>query len=160
FNSFVTTAVFVLSFLLVGVPLWWKTTEVYRYPVPYAECQGLLQEKIQHGVPVQLIIEDHSVSQGKLWEELLSVKEKENSQPSVTFHWSMSSVTEEEQRAVSQSHSITDLDDILNGKDASQEFGRLEIFVLSQNYSTGPKFTIGKGRLGYIRNNESKQKSR
>ena len=27
--------------LLIGVPIWWKTTEVYRVPLPYGEISAL-----------------------------------------------------------------------------------------------------------------------
>ncbi|CAI8047227.1 GPI transamidase component PIG-S [Geodia barretti] len=27
--------------VLVGLPLWWKTTEVYRSPLPYSDIQNL-----------------------------------------------------------------------------------------------------------------------
>lgn len=26
---------------MIGVPMWWKTTEVYRVPLPYAEIESL-----------------------------------------------------------------------------------------------------------------------
>jgi len=27
--------------LIIGVPIWWKTTEVYRVPLPYSEISAL-----------------------------------------------------------------------------------------------------------------------
>ncbi|XP_055954142.1 GPI transamidase component PIG-S-like [Argiope bruennichi] len=162
FNSAVTTSIFALSFLVIGIPLWWKTTEVYRYPIPYQECQGLLSEKIRHTIPIKLLIEDRTVKQGLLWEELLNYsgdKTKESSQLVITFDWSMSSTSEEEQELIQSFQSITDLDSALYLNPGSsplqlKEYGKPEIIILNQNYSKEPKFTIGRGRHGYIINNE------
>lgn len=35
-----------------------------------------------------------------------------------------------------------------------RDYGQLQIFILNKNFTNGPKFTIGKYRQGYIRNNE------
>ncbi|GIY59831.1 GPI transamidase component PIG-S [Caerostris extrusa] len=165
FNSVITTSVFALSFILIGVPLWWKTTEVYRYPIPYDECQSLLLEAIKHTIPVKLVIEDQTVQQGLLWEELLNLsheRTKESLQPVISFHWSMSSASDDEQELINKFHSISDLDSViyLNEKTARTEIyrkkdGQSEIFILNQNYSSDPKFTIGRGRHGYIINSEN-----
>lgn len=32
--------------LFVGLPIWWKTTEVYRSPLPYEEIRHLAQEQV------------------------------------------------------------------------------------------------------------------
>ena len=35
-------------FVFVGLPLWWKTTEVYRSPLPYNEIQLLQYHPVSH----------------------------------------------------------------------------------------------------------------
>lgn len=39
--------------ILLGLPLWWKTTETYRAPLPYSEISGLnaLQVRLGRGEP-------------------------------------------------------------------------------------------------------------
>jgi len=32
--------------LLIGVPIWWKTTEVYRVPLPYSEIAALADLRV------------------------------------------------------------------------------------------------------------------
>ena len=32
--------------VLVGLPLWWKTTEVYRSPLPYSDIQSLARQQV------------------------------------------------------------------------------------------------------------------
>ncbi|KAF8794296.1 GPI transamidase component PIG-S like protein [Argiope bruennichi] len=134
---------------------------------PFSECQGLLSEKIRHTIPIKLLIEDRTVKQGLLWEELLNYsgdKTKESSQLVITFDWSMSSTSEEEQELIQSFQSITDLDSALYLNPGSsplqlKEYGKPEIIILNQNYSKEPKFTIGRGRHGYIINNEANQRN-
>ncbi|GFX11059.1 GPI transamidase component PIG-S [Trichonephila clavipes] len=164
-NSVITTSVFALSFILIGVPLWWKTTEVYRYPIPYDECQNLLSKIMKHTIPVKLVIEDQSVQQGLLWEELLNLSNQRNKdplQPIISFQWSMSSASDEELEIINKFHSISDLDstlflnDKISGNNKHKKgYGQPEIVILNENYSKDSKFTIGRGRHGYIINKES-----
>ena len=35
--------------IVLGVPLWWKTTEVYRVQLPYADITELTQAKVTIG---------------------------------------------------------------------------------------------------------------
>lgn len=37
----VATASYALFFVVVGLPLWWKTTEVYRAPIPFEQIEAL-----------------------------------------------------------------------------------------------------------------------
>ncbi|XP_058055557.1 GPI transamidase component PIG-S [Anopheles bellator] len=41
------TIAFVVIIILIGVPMWWKTTEVYRVSLPYAEIQALSDAPIK-----------------------------------------------------------------------------------------------------------------
>ncbi|XP_065076365.1 GPI transamidase component PIG-S-like isoform X1 [Ochlerotatus camptorhynchus] len=38
---FYATLAFVVVIIVIGVPMWWKTTEVYRVPLPYSEIESL-----------------------------------------------------------------------------------------------------------------------
>ncbi|GFS92324.1 GPI transamidase component PIG-S [Nephila pilipes] len=164
-NSVITTSVFALSFILIGVPLWWKTTEVYRYPIPYDKCQKLLSETVKHTIPIKLVIEDQSVQQGLLWDELLSFsnqRHKEPLQPVISFQWSMSTASDEELEIIYKFRNVSDLDFtlFLNDKNAENRkykklYGQPEIVILNENYSSDSKFTIGRGRHAYIINKES-----
>ncbi|XP_054714538.1 GPI transamidase component PIG-S-like [Uloborus diversus] len=164
-SSAVSTSVFILTFLLVGVPLWWKTTEVYRCDVPHHECQQLLDEPIIHTIPVKLMLADQNIQQGVLWEELLhSSKEFEKAfdQPIIKFHWTMSIITNGEKKLLNQYTKISDLDAVLNrleeddgSNNLLRSYDELKILVLPQNYSKGPKFCLGVERYGYVLNTDS-----
>ncbi|XP_045189708.2 GPI transamidase component PIG-S-like [Mercenaria mercenaria] len=41
--------------LVVGLPLWWKTTEVYRVSLPYSDIDALAETKIKYTVDVNVI---------------------------------------------------------------------------------------------------------
>ncbi|XP_070212014.1 GPI transamidase component PIG-S-like isoform X1 [Littorina saxatilis] len=41
--------------ILIGVPLWWKTTEIYRVQLPYADIHRLAETKIQYSVEIEVI---------------------------------------------------------------------------------------------------------
>uniref|UniRef100_A0A182NLH8 uS12 prolyl 3-hydroxylase n=1 Tax=Anopheles dirus TaxID=7168 RepID=A0A182NLH8_9DIPT len=41
------TIAFIVIIIVIGVPMWWKTTEVYRVSLPYAEIRALDQEPIK-----------------------------------------------------------------------------------------------------------------
>ena len=44
--------------VLIGGPVWWKTTEVYRASLPYEQIDGLSMEQARFRVNVQLISTD------------------------------------------------------------------------------------------------------
>ena len=37
---------YVLVAVFIGVPLWWKTTEVYRSPLPYTQINELANKQV------------------------------------------------------------------------------------------------------------------
>lgn len=49
---------FVLTFLIVGLPLWWKTTAVYRVSLPYNEIEALNRQQIVHAINVSVLLVD------------------------------------------------------------------------------------------------------
>ncbi|OWK59856.1 GPI transamidase component PIG-S [Lonchura striata] len=53
--SFATIAV------VLGLPLWWKTTETYRAALPYAAIDGLGQQPVQLVVPMAVVFGPGSV---------------------------------------------------------------------------------------------------
>ncbi|NXY35810.1 PIGS transamidase, partial [Pomatorhinus ruficollis] len=53
--SFATIAV------VLGLPLWWKTTETYRAALPYADIDGLAQQPVQLVVPMAVVFGPGSV---------------------------------------------------------------------------------------------------
>jgi len=54
-----------LTCLLVGVPIWWKTTEVYRVPLPYSEISALGDLTVMSTVNYEVVtfVEDDILSE-------------------------------------------------------------------------------------------------
>lgn len=42
--------------VLIGVPMWWKTTEVYRVSLPYAEIEALSEVPIKATIRMGLFV--------------------------------------------------------------------------------------------------------
>jgi len=47
--------------ILLGLPLWWKTTETYRAPLPYSQISGLNALQLRLTVPVTVVFTRESV---------------------------------------------------------------------------------------------------
>ncbi|XP_053686291.1 GPI transamidase component PIG-S [Sabethes cyaneus] len=50
------TLAFIVVIIVIGVPMWWKTTEVYRVPLPYAEIEALGESPIRATIRVGLFV--------------------------------------------------------------------------------------------------------
>lgn len=50
---------FILLILVVGLPMWWKTTEVYRMKLPYNEIEALTKVPIRTRSVVYIYTQDH-----------------------------------------------------------------------------------------------------
>lgn len=57
-SSISSAASYALIMVLIGGPVWWKTTEVYRASLPYEQIEGLTMEQSRFRVNVQLISTD------------------------------------------------------------------------------------------------------
>lgn len=49
---------FILIILVLGLPMWWKTTEIYRVQLPYSEIESLTQVEIAARSTVYLYTRD------------------------------------------------------------------------------------------------------
>ncbi|KAK3762447.1 hypothetical protein RRG08_009836 [Elysia crispata] len=46
---------FGLFFIVIGLPLWWKTTEIYRVSLPYSDIQHLSEKKVEYLTEVNVV---------------------------------------------------------------------------------------------------------
>lgn len=53
---------FILLILVVGLPMWWKTTEVYRMKLPYNEIESLTKVPIKTRSAVYIYTQVHGRS--------------------------------------------------------------------------------------------------
>lgn len=52
---------FAVVLIVLGLPVWWRTTTVYRAPLPYSAVQGLAGLRRLHYVPVTILAEKLAV---------------------------------------------------------------------------------------------------
>lgn len=50
------TLAFIVVIIVIGVPMWWKTTEVYRVSLPYAEIESLDAAPIKATIRMGLFV--------------------------------------------------------------------------------------------------------
>ncbi|KAK3602026.1 hypothetical protein CHS0354_013067, partial [Potamilus streckersoni] len=101
--------------LVIGLPLWWKTTEVYRVSLPYSDIDQLAQYKIQYGVDVTVISFDEQmvgVDLAALSKHLMESLDR-NPIPgdiSSRYRTSVKEKTSQESSLLSSCTSLSDLD--------------------------------------------------
>ena len=42
--------------IVIGLPLWWKTTEVYRVPLPYQDIATLAKAQVIISFVIQILV--------------------------------------------------------------------------------------------------------
>ena len=106
--SFFSALSFLLLMLLLGGPIWWKTTEVYRVSLPYNRIDALSATR-HFTVNVQLVTmdthKDHQLGP-KIQSEIIAEKS-----PIFLLSLGGRAPTQEENGAVAKSRTIEELDD-------------------------------------------------
>eukprot|EP00088_Acartia_fossae_P044827 TRINITY_DN4783_c0_g1_i4.p1 TRINITY_DN4783_c0_g1~~TRINITY_DN4783_c0_g1_i4.p1 ORF type:complete len:531 (-),score=115.00 TRINITY_DN4783_c0_g1_i4:192-1784(-) len=106
---------YVFILLILGLPLWWQTTTVYRANLPYTEIEDLTQQSnIKQKVNILLITED-AINTHKLGPHLQSIFL--NSEV-YDVELSVRTPSESEQKAIKSVDSLADIDATL-GKELS-----------------------------------------
>ncbi|XP_075024797.1 GPI-anchor transamidase component PIGS isoform X3 [Calonectris borealis] len=144
--------------VVLGLPLWWRTTETYRAALPYADIDGLGQLPFQLAVPVAVVFAPGSVP-GDLPRPLpfRDVREMENSvnlRTSITSRYETvyRSTTAQEEAALDVA-TAREADAALRPlQDAS--LGCLTVFVVPESSSLLPQgisVYVGKHRSALVR---------
>ena len=107
---------FAIVLLVLGFPVWWRTTTVYRAPLPYTTIQNLASLRRLHFVPVTILTNDY-VTGDKLSENLGRYLSKKPSKTDdeTKYHVSRKPLTREQNIAVEQSKSLEELVDAVRG---------------------------------------------
>ncbi|XP_071090185.1 GPI transamidase component PIG-S-like [Haliotis cracherodii] len=97
--------------VIVGLPLWWKTTEVYRVPLPYEEITTLAATKIEYQVNVEVISFAGSIDLSQLSKEVQTSLSSEKRKTLIpTYRISAREPVNEELVMLKVASSIKDLD--------------------------------------------------
>uniref|UniRef100_A0A8C0KG72 Phosphatidylinositol glycan anchor biosynthesis class S n=1 Tax=Canis lupus dingo TaxID=286419 RepID=A0A8C0KG72_CANLU len=144
--------------ILLGLPLWWKTTETYRAPLPYSQISGLNALQLRLMVPVTVVFTRESVpldDQEKLPFTVVQEREiplKYKMKIKCLFQKAYRRALEHEEAALSLG-SMQEAETML-AKSQKQAEGSLTVYVISEHSSLLPQDMmsyIGPERTAVVR---------
>ncbi|XP_076792335.1 GPI-anchor transamidase component PIGS isoform X1 [Arvicanthis niloticus] len=147
--------------ILLGLPLWWKTTETYRAPLPYSEISGLNALQLRLMVPVTVVFTRDSIpldDQEKLPFTVVHEREiplKYKMKIKCRFQKAYRRALEHEEEALSLGsvHGMTEAEAMLAEPEKQAE-GSLTVYVISDHSSLLPQDImsyIGPERMAVVR---------
>ncbi|KAF3816611.1 hypothetical protein GH733_013959 [Mirounga leonina] len=144
--------------ILLGLPLWWKTTETYRAPLPYSQISGLNALQLRLTVPITVVFTRDSVpldDQEKLPFTVVHEREiplKYKMKIKCRFQKAYRRALEREEEALSLG-SMQEAETVL-AEPQKQAEGSLTVYVISENSSLLPQDMmsyIGPERTAVVR---------
>ncbi|KAI4533094.1 hypothetical protein MG293_016113 [Ovis ammon polii] len=144
--------------IVLGLPLWWKTTETYRAPLPYSQISGLNSLKLRLMVPVTVVFTQESVpldDQEKLPFTVVHEREiplKYKLKIKCRFQKAYRKALDHEEAALSLGN-IQEAEAML-AEPSEQAEGSLTVYVISERCSLLPQDMmsyIGSKRMAVVR---------
>uniref|UniRef100_A0A480TS32 GPI transamidase component PIG-S n=1 Tax=Sus scrofa TaxID=9823 RepID=A0A480TS32_PIG len=144
--------------IVLGLPLWWKTTETYRASLPYSEISGLNSLQLRLMVPVTVVFTQESVpldDQEKLPFTVVHEREiplKYKLKIKCRFQKAYRRALDHEEEALS-SGSVQEAETML-AEPLEQAEGSLTVYVISEHSPLLPKDMmsyIGPKRTAVVR---------
>ncbi|KAH3789016.1 GPI transamidase component PIG-S-like isoform X2 [Dreissena polymorpha] len=138
--------------LVVGLPLWWKTTEVYRVSLPYSDIDTLAGTKIQY--TVDIIVKsflktssekDLAVLSRNLLDQLGG---KQDALVKSYYRTIVKAASTEELQFLEKSASLKELDSLLSNNEGQSKPNKYSVFILPRN----SRISISKPTFGCRRN--------
>jgi len=124
---------YALLILIIGIPVWWKTTEVYRVALPYAEIRSLNESALNISARVTIAICESIYSDTELVTEISKgYRGLQNSDRfGILVQWDARKCSPDELAIIQRSSTLADLDKTLHNlvKSAS-EVGGITAYVL------------------------------
>ncbi|KAI0230825.1 GPI transamidase component PIG-S [Lamellibrachia satsuma] len=140
--------------VVVGVPLWWKTTTVYRVQLPYSEIAELNTSRVTFVVDFTVIVFDerfdtHDLSQfaDKL-KESLDAAGKIDDRLHVQYHGVVREAYEEELQLLRKMRTVEEFERGLDLRKLDSDSGRYTFTVLPP--SKIDKAVVGKQRVSHL----------
>ncbi|XP_036925596.1 GPI transamidase component PIG-S [Sturnira hondurensis] len=144
--------------IVLGLPLWWKTTETYRAPLPYSEISLLNSLRLRLRVPVTVVFTRDSLALDDavklpftvVYEREIPLKYKMKIKCRFQKDYRMALDHEEEALSLS---SVQEAETML-AKSQEQVVGSLNVYVISERSSLLPQDMmsyIGPNRTAFMR---------
>ncbi|CAI9614803.1 unnamed protein product [Staurois parvus] len=143
---------------VVGLPLWWKTTETYRATLPYSDISQLGYLQLQLTVPVEVVF-----SKGTLTAEQqrrIPASDSNEKEMVLNAHTSFSTRYEFKYRRTSiEEDEVLSLLSLQEADEALQQFskgtqGSLSLFIVTETthlFPQGVTVYIGKHRRSFVK---------
>lgn len=130
--------------VLIGIPLWWKTTQVYRVQLPYTEIEALTDSKVKYTVNIRIINFDFDFKEKSQLLQILKKNLNQNNASVILSEHILSfrPATNEEETILKNSQSVKELDFIL-GKKLFSSNSEYQVFLL-------PKAHIFKDQVPHV----------
>ncbi|OWF35994.1 GPI transamidase component PIG-S-like [Mizuhopecten yessoensis] len=134
--------------VVIGLPLWWKTTEVYRVSLPYGDIADLSNTKVKYTVDVAIINGDQSLSENHITQLSRLVSDKlETSEDAVAPYYRLNvrDVTEKELAKVKAMTSLSNTDSQFpSGEDDVNRYQVVIVPKLSPLSLQKPYLSLGR----------------
>lgn len=139
---------FAVVLVIVGLPVWWYTTTVYRAHLPYTTIEDLSHQLRYHGVGMTLVGVPSPAFSADLDKQLKSMR-------SVKFLLSLRQPRKEEKKIIKSAESFHELDEQLSTS-VRVASGTLALFVISEDDSTildaaNVSIAVGRHRIIYVK---------
>ncbi|XP_077510166.1 phosphatidylinositol glycan anchor biosynthesis class S [Amblyomma americanum] len=145
---------FIIIFILVGLPVWWKTTTVYRVTLPYDEIEALSSKTATHLINVEVVLADKKVPTEK---ELLRHLEetsrqdgRDTAQVNFVYAWALRKAHENETALTTKR--ISDVDEVLHKTGHFSSRNWLYVVVHPEE-SSDAVATAGLHQIVYVKAN-------
>ncbi|KAK2150739.1 hypothetical protein LSH36_391g00004 [Paralvinella palmiformis] len=147
--------------IVIGLPLWWKTTEVYRVPLPYQEISTLTRAQVTCYVDFTLVVFNEDIQKPALANfgenlkaEFENLKSKLDALQ-IDYRGQIRYRNEEEATIFSKAASKDDLDDSLADGDSHPQHGHVYFMLVPEDNELKIQNTwIGRRRNIFIPINE------
>ncbi|KAH7959562.1 hypothetical protein HPB49_011884 [Dermacentor silvarum] len=145
---------FILIFVLVGLPVWWKTTTVYRVNLPYDEIEALNTETAVHRIKVEVVPCDASAPVHKGFIQRLEEASRRDAtniaEVSFVYEWTMRDAHPNETTLFKKQ--LSEVDEVLHKTGLFRSRNQLYV-VIAPEGSTDQSVTVGLHQIVYVKAN-------
>ncbi|XP_052771493.1 GPI transamidase component PIG-S-like [Mya arenaria] len=140
--------------VVVGLPLWWRTTEVYRVSLPYSDIEAVSKTKIQYTVDLKVISFVENLSDKDLADlsrQLLeSLDGGEGAGVHPRYRTSVTQASNDHRNLLQSARTLSEFDRLLN-QAVSGKINEYSVVVLpATGPLTAPRPTLGVHRAMFL----------
>lgn len=152
---------FVLIFLFIGLPVWWKATTVYRVSLPYSEIEALSSKKIVQRIGVRVLLVEKQYPEGDLVNLLDNATSAKRTAQftdgnEYVYEWTVRLAYRDETDLLLSGRTLEEIDTALHHMEHLRADNRLNVVVVPKGTFKG-KVTIGLHKTIYFEGGQGLQ---